>query len=465
MRTKKVGILTLAISLISIGCLLLLRNFLNFDVGFVLSIFTPSVIILFGLELILSKLIFDNKKEEIKMKVDKLSLILLIIVVIVTSMGNLSLRVDGVNIFGSDIFYEHSSFYTRNYDLDVKGKNKFIINNSHGDIDIRSTDKEKISINCDINIKHNDEEYVEGILDQIVEIKDLKEAIEVKTKGDRRFYDRKNIVGINVSYFIEIPKGIEVKVDNRYGDIYVEGINEVATIENGYGEIEIKNIGNKLNIINSYGDIEIENVKGNSKIVNEHGKVKAVNIDKNLEIETSYDNVEVAKINGDVYIKNGHDKIEVDDVRGSLTIDSEYCDIETSNIGKDADIEGSHGDMKLENIVGNVKIDSKYDEIYLSEAYKEINIMGLHSDIRVENSKEIKDYVKITTEYGDVDLRVSKEQKGEFILFSTDDEIDTNLDLTIEEEGRGEKVNEVITGGEGKFDIEARNGDIEIFTR
>jgi len=90
MKKKKLGVITLAITLISLGVLLLLNNFADIDIFKVFSIIWPCIIILFGLEMIIVRQLYKSRNEDVNVSIDTISVILLIIIIVATSVvGNI----------------------------------------------------------------------------------------------------------------------------------------------------------------------------------------------------------------------------------------------------------------------------------------------------------------------------------------------------------------------------------------
>jgi len=85
MNRKKIGTITLAITLIALGSLLLARNFIDVDTRLLLSILWPSIIIIFGIELIITKTLFAKEESKDNVKIDGLSITFLIFIVIISS--------------------------------------------------------------------------------------------------------------------------------------------------------------------------------------------------------------------------------------------------------------------------------------------------------------------------------------------------------------------------------------------
>ncbi len=428
MKRHKIGIITLAVTLISLGIILLARNFTDLNTSLLLSVLWPSVIILFGLEIVIGKLIIERKKEDTKMTVDSLSVVILVIVVvitfIVTSIGALSINFCGFNIFGDNgWFYSYRSEYSFNYEFEASNKDKIYIDNSHGDVEFKKISGDKILVNAEVKFNHNDEDKADEISKEVVQIDEGVNSLSVKTIVHEYLY-RDKTGDLEVSYLIEIPNEIDVDIVNSFGNISIAGNVKVVEINSEHSNVSLKDIKGSVNIDNSFGYVNVEEAVGPVNIYNKHGRIEVNQIENDVVIENSYDKVKVQNINGDVEIINSHDLIEV------------------------------------ENITGDIDIRSSYSDIRIAGAKQGIKIINKHGDIRFEPEVKVDKYVDIKNEYGDVRIIIPEGQEGSFKANVKYGDIYNDFGFSVNENTIDQNLLVTIGNSDVIFNLETTHGDL-----
>jgi len=475
MRKQRIGTITLAITLISFGILLLLNNITDVKVLTVLSILWPLIIVIFGLEIVLSKFIFEKRDGETKAVIDGLSLTLLIIIVIlssvVTSIGNWSPGVrislpfngNGFNIFSQiSGFYEYSSTFKKEIVLEADNHQRLEMDNSYGSIEIQGTDGNDIIIEAEIRIKHNDEKYANTVSEKIIKTENTGDVIRIISDNSLYKQERDKIGNITIDYYIKVPNGMELELENRYGNVDARNINNSIKIGNDHGNVLVRLIDGDLKLVNSYGQVEVIEISGKSVVENKHGNVFAKELGNNLDITNAYGDIEVEDIKGDVKIKNSHNQIDVQRVDKNLSIDSQYCNIRAMDIKGSIDVKGNNDNMYLEKIQGNVVANNRYGDIELKDANKGISMITRNGDIVLHTMEQIQEEVKIENEYGDILIEIPRKQEGSFNMLAAYGNIQNDFDFDINKSGNEESVNERIGENDIRFDIRNKNGEIRV---
>ncbi|MTI68976.1 MAG: DUF4097 domain-containing protein [Firmicutes bacterium] len=465
MKNKKVGIFTLAILLITLGSMFLIDNFYEFKLSYVLSIIWPIFIILLGLELIFTKLKSAKYDENTKLKISGGSVFFIILILIVIGIGSeFGIYISGINILDNNDFifnYKYDSNFSFDKEININDKEKIIIHNAYGDINVVKGSSENLILQTEILIKHDDEDYANEISNNIIEVKESGSTFFIKSLSDR-YIKNNQIKDLETNMTIKIPEDVEIDIENKYGDIDIKDMKKSISIKNKHGNVITSNIKNDLSIENSYGEIDLTNIEGNIEISNKHGEILTEGIKGNIKMINSYDNVIVKDIVGNVNITNTHDRISSENITGNLTIDSKYCDIEINDIDGDLVIVGNNGKIDIEKVKGSLKVNNKYSDLYLYDISKEIFIINQNGDIRFSNNEIIDEKVDIENKYGDVDIIIPRNQQGEFMLNSIYGDISTDLDFNIKVESSESIVKDSIGSSTTLFKINTKNGDISI---
>lgn len=464
MKEKKIGVFTLAISLILLGALFLLDNFIDMNIYDILSIAWPVIIILLGLELIFSKFIFG--KDEAKLSISGKSIFFIIVIVCISfvfaAIHQIPLRLD---IDGSfiPIVYKNETIENRDIEVQVKDKDKLEVKNEFGNVKVKKGDQKDIKINMQVKMRHNyDGEEAKRIVSDILDvINNDGDTIQIVNNGER-ITANGQISNLEVDLDIVIPKDMELDITNKYGEVSVDDLGDGAVISNKHGDVSINNLKGDIDIENSYGKVEITSIQGSASVKNKHGKVLANSVSKDIGVENEYGAVEVNDIGGNADISNKHELIEAKKIRGNLTIESSYCKIDIDEIEKDLKINGKGGNINSQNIDGNVRIDSEHGNIKLIEANKAIDIRSRHGQVVFESEKPISDKLEIENEYDRIDVRLPDNQEGKFNIYSKNGRINNDFGLEADEDNNESRIDGNIGNSNVKINIRAINGNIRI---
>lgn len=437
MKKKKIGVITLAMTLIFLGALLLLKNFIDVDIKTVFNITWPCIIILFGLEIIITKLVLTGKFDEVKVQLEPISVIVLCIIIISISVySNFSFNksfnffsiVKNLNTrnFSTTSSYKYESEYDLSFDIDAKDKDEIQVSNGFGNVRVLESLSDSISIAAKVTIKNNNEEYAEELSKNIVKIDENGKKVKIFSDLNNSKLTKDKTMEINVDYEILVPSYIRVNVENEFGDVIVRNIKQDLEISNEFGNIEVSDVSGVIKLKNSFGDIEAINILGSVDITNQHNNIYVENIEEDVSIRNQFGNVKVKNIGGSLNIDNEHGTIGVEDIEEDLFINCKFGDIEVKN------------------------------------AHKFIKIISSNGNISLKSRKLIEKGMEIENEFGNVYISLPSNQKGSFNVLAEIGEIRNNLGLRVSESITNQSINDVIDDANIKFYIRTRNGNINL---
>jgi len=138
---------------------------------------------------------------------------------------------------------------------------------------------------------------------------------------------------------IEVPKGVDVFVDDGSGPIHIQHFS---------GQLEIKD---------DSGRITVEKVVGNVKVADGSGKIIMEDIQGNIEIKDGSGSIDVNKISGNVRVTDGSGKLSIQYVDGNVTVADESGEIDINDVTGNVLIRGpGTGELNIERIKGEVVI-------------------------------------------------------------------------------------------------------------
>jgi hypothetical protein len=249
--------------------------------------------------------------------------------------------------------------------------------NKYGNIHLFPWEKDSVKIRIELNVKANKQNKVDKIFEYIdFEMSDTRYYIIARTKLKQQgtFWaevsDLANTIfsGNNkaqIDYFIYLPKTMQAKFENKFGNIY-------STDHSGKLEIKISNGDYKANRISGYLDLDLS--FGNASIsAVEFGKFNIgygeLELEKGNELllTSKSSTIEIEEI-GSLSINSKRDKFKIDKI-ASLTGETSFSYITLKDMASDVTLETQYGEVKMEEINSGfviVDLTSTYTDIILA---------------------------------------------------------------------------------------------------
>lgn len=424
MIKKKVGSITLAVGLITVGALLFSKNFIDIPVKDIYK-YWPVLLIGLGLEMVLFTVLYGRNNSEVKLSVDGLCIVFILV------LGTISQGISFINIEVPESFYMdfggigNRTEVTESYSIENISENYNVkelkVRNSFGDITVLPADTKNIKVDVSVRVSGNDRNKARAYAKDAVEIKE-GEITEIAPKRTSDM-DKKDLNNAKIDFTVFVPKGIGLNIENRFGDVDVEGIGGSCTIETKSGDVEASDIEGNVDIDNSFGNIKAEGIKGKAKIVNRNGEITVEEVAGNAYIKNNFGDIDVDGVAGDLEASNSNGDIIVENIKGKAEISGSLGDVNVQKVESDIVIKNSSGGIEARDINGNANISNSFGDIY----YSSDNIND--SDI---NAK---------TNFGDINCDIS---------------------LNISKNGQQTTVQGKLGNGKYKIELSTANGDINI---
>src|SRR5690606_34021609 len=132
------------------------------------------------------------------------------------------------------------------------------INNSYGNIDLKTWDQNRVSIEVIIKTNGNDEQKVREKLDEInVEFNQTSASVSARTLFRKEnsswfsnIFSSSNNVNMEINYIVRAPVTNNVDLSNDYGHIFIDKLSGNARISCDYGRLDIGELNGNNNQIN-----------------------------------------------------------------------------------------------------------------------------------------------------------------------------------------------------------------------
>ncbi|MFY7839295.1 MAG: hypothetical protein ACOVP7_03415 [Lacibacter sp.] len=161
------------------------------------------------------------------------------------------------------------------------------IENSFGDVTVTTWNKNEIKVDIHIEASSSDKDLAEKMFENL-DVTESKDGNEIKfkttTNKKKNNINCKNCkVSMNISYSIQLPASVPLKIENSFGAISIPDYNgsvsliskfgsltagnlaSVQKLEVEFGKANLKNI-NDANTTFKFSTVSIENMKGDNKI-------------------------------------------------------------------------------------------------------------------------------------------------------------------------------------------------------
>ena len=287
MRQWRVGTFSIGILFIALGVLMLAAPVYGLSASQLIFKWWPVILIMLGLEILVYVLL--SRQEEPRIKFDGFSIFIIIVILIFTFgtytvthiLGNV-VNLSNIPVFG---FNNNQYSYKENLTLNAEGKDKLIVNNTCGNVQIEKGEGNQVEVEADIRFNNYDAQYAKTIGNSIIETTESP-GLKISTNSN---FDTHKMNLQSIDYHIKVPEKINVEVEDSFGNVTVENILLSAKITDSSGSVTARNIGGDLNVTNSFGSISIGDVKG---------KVQAEESSGNISFENS------SIVENDVSLKN-----------------------------------------------------------------------------------------------------------------------------------------------------------------
>lgn len=310
------------------------------------------------------------------------------------------------------------------------------LDNKFGDIEVNNWDKDIVSIEVTISVDVNDEDKANKILSYVdVNFFESGNTISAETVFDSKLEKGSwnNNYDLDIQYHVYIPDYIDLSVENKYGDTFINNLAGKLYCDIKYGKIKINELTrgddkplNEINIAYGNGNIEkVDWLKSSIKYSTleiEEGKALILvskyskfYLDEasSLVAESKYDTYELGKLNNFV-VSAGYSNYKVDEITKKFQIESKYTHVKVDNIPagfEKISIENAYGGFKLaidENASYLLDGEADYSKIYYPDNNSRVNRIVENNEMNVSGlvgeDSNTKSVVDIETRYGNVKL-------------------------------------------------------------
>ena len=229
------------------------------------------------------------------------------------------------------------------------------INNRYGNIDITSWDKNEVVIEVKVTVSGNNEEKVIKRLSMIdVEFDASQNEVSAKTVIEKSSsswswsWGKKSNVHYQINYTIKMPVTNNARLNNDYGNIYLNELKGDASINCDYGKISIGDLystNNKINI--DYCSSSTVGLMNGGSINADYSKF-TVEEAGDIRLNADYTTSVFEKLN-DINYNCDYGSLKVNNA-SSVVGDGDYLTTRLGVISKKVAITSDYGSLRIEDL-------------------------------------------------------------------------------------------------------------------
>ncbi len=251
------------------------------------------------------------------------------------------------------------------------------VSNKYGNIDIVTSNTNKIIINVSITTNGNDEEkvaeklkHINVIFDSNLNFVSAKTKIE-KTSNSWSLFGKSNNVNMQIDYTIYMP------------------------------------VTNNLEISNDYGGVRLDKIEGSTKFNVDYGEIsigELLNSDNNINIDyTNNSNIE--------YMKDGHINADYSTLHiersEKLNLNADYSHLSFGKVSN-LDFNCDYGSLKI-NQVGNANGNTDYISVKINKLNESGVFVADYGGLSIGNLGSNFKFLKVNAEYAGVKIGINNE--------------------------------------------------------
>lgn len=285
-------------------------------------------------------------------------------------------------------------------DFKISSKSSVEVFNKYGKVHVRTWDKDSVRFEVNLRIQTSNQQKLNKIKNQIsFDFTSTNYYIVAKTsftKSGGVFSDVvESIVPSNtvtINYTIYIPKTTTLKIDNKFGDVYIDDFNGNLALNLSNGNLKANYLQGNTSVKLNSGDGWINRVdKGTIEVAYSDFEVKQLG---NVEFDTRSSRIEIRKADK-IKVFSRRDKYFIDEIN-EITGDGDFTTINISSLANEFNVNMKYGEVRLDKIVSSFSL---------------INVVSTYTDVDLRFERNSRYNLDIT-HHEDVYLTYPVEFKG-----------------------------------------------------
>lgn len=258
----------------------------------------------------------------------------------------------------------------------IAEQDRLEVENKYGDIIVESSETNELNIRVELILNGGSEKAISELNEYVdVEISKNGSFIIAKTLwGKNASFFTKSLEGIKgifdgdrsveVNYFIETPDYLELRITNKFGDIFIGDHKGGLDIDLSHGDLRSRRISRPEKVSVSYGKMIVDEW-GEGMVEIFFGELDSKSAE-NLRVKSKHSEIDIEEAgklvfhsqNDEIHIENVQElrgdfrfsQTQIDNLVGSLNLDQDYGDLRVKSMHpqfESAEIRLKKGDVTL----------------------------------------------------------------------------------------------------------------------
>ncbi|MDA3879771.1 MAG: hypothetical protein PF436_05220 [Prolixibacteraceae bacterium] len=236
------------------------------------------------------------------------------------------------------------------------------ISNKYGDIVVKTWDRDTLWVQIDYKVSGENYDQLKLKMNEInFELTQSGHYVVIDTKIGapqsrimKEFRKLKETIGFNdteveINMIITLPENLDLHLNNKFGNIYIDDYNGDITIDMANGRLKTHNLNGYANLKINFTDAIINHI--------EHGNIEVNYSDlnltstKKLRINSKTSNITITEASS-LFVNSSRDDYRIRMI-SSFETTSSWTDISISEFTKESDIRMNYGELSIDKIKPN----------------------------------------------------------------------------------------------------------------
>ncbi|MFY0688434.1 MAG: hypothetical protein JXQ90_14765 [Cyclobacteriaceae bacterium] len=262
---------------------------------------------------------------------------------------------------------------TINKSYKVSSSTYLEVDNRFGKVHVNNWDKSEFKIDIEIIVEGSNEDKAQKILDRIdIDISESSGGYSFKTDMDN--LKTNNDDQFQVNYTISMPSENPVRMENSFGDLYLDTRDGSAYVKVSYGALKAADFNDEAEINVSFGKGDIgfwQRGKGTIK----YSDVEIQRIGK-IELNQQFSDVEIDELD-EIELESKYGSVEIGSAR-SIDAEVQFSGFQIERLSKRLEMTASYvGDFEIE------ELNAEFESVYISGKFGSYEI-GIPSDLKAD---------------------------------------------------------------------------------
>ena len=335
---------------------------------------------------------------------------------------------------------------TREYSkrFKVAKETQIEILNKYGNIEVNTWDKDSVTIDINLRVEEKKLSKLEKRMEEIdfdftnsqrflIAKTVLKTSSSTLEKEIRKFTESilQTDGNMEIDYVVWMPKGNNLKVENKFGNIILNELKGDVDIVLENGNLKVHKLEGKTSMNLSFADATINHVK-DARITSNYSEWY-LKFCQNLTIDSKQSDFEILEMK-DLIADSRRDKFRIR-LASLIDVTGSFSSFRVNELDDKANLRLSHGDVSLEEInreFSNIFIDSRNTDIDLFfNNVVDFNLEIVHTKATLDLSRSVvinnEEIIDEKTGKTKIKAAIGKPKPGNEKLFITAEGGEVNI--------------------------------------